>query len=213
MNAELTNALTNGMHATCLCLYFVAATRAMQRGDGKFTAMVVGFFFLTFVLKIMGVLVHYAPDWELVDELWVGIALGVILLNYLILHALRFPPLYRLGGLLFSVGCTALVAMSGRFNFIAVEIAVINLAAALYCGGRLRIGFLGVVASNLVWLAAREGGNALLGYEVPIAWRYDNDLYHLMLIVSTFVIYKGFARGDRLPGRAEAEASEKAEVA
>ena len=90
MNAEFTNALTNGMHATCLCLYFLAAVRALQRGDGRFTSAVVGFFAVTFVLKIMGVFVHYTPHAGFVDELWIAIAIGVIGLNFLILRALRF---------------------------------------------------------------------------------------------------------------------------
>ena len=115
--------------------------------------------------------------------------------------------------MVFSIGCTVLVAMSGRFNFIAVEIAVVNLAAALSCRGLLRVGFLGMVIANLVWLAAREGANAWLGYELPVAWRYDNDFYHLLLIASTFIVYKGFARGDGLPVRLEEEAPEKAEMA
>ena len=122
-------------------------------------------------------------------------------MNYFVLHVVRFPVSYRVAGVIFAVGCTAVVAASGRFNFMAVEIAVINLAAALWCRGWLRIGFFGVVASNIFWLVAREGGNAWLGYEVPTALRYDNDVYHLFLIVSTFVIYKGFARGDGLPER------------
>ena len=54
MNAELTNALTNGMHALCLLIYLVAALLASRRRDGRFTTSIVAFFPLTFILKIMG---------------------------------------------------------------------------------------------------------------------------------------------------------------
>lgn len=32
--------------------------------------------------------------------------------------------------------------------------------------------------------------------KIPIEYRYDNDVYHLLLIVSTFVLYKAIAGGD-----------------
>lgn len=214
MDAHFTNAITNGLHATCLLIYLAAALRARLRGNPRFTEIVVGFFLLTFCLKVMGVFVHYAPESDGVRETWIGIGAGVVLLNYLILQALRFPVSFRVGGLLFSLGCTALVAASGRFNFIAVEIAVINLAAALYCRGLMRVGFAGVVIANIAWLVAREGTGAWLGHEVPSEWRYDNDLYHFMLIASTFLIFKAFARGDGLPDAFAADpVSEEAEPA
>ena len=95
MNAELTNALTNGLHATCVLIYFVAAFRAGRGDDARFTAAVVGFFLLTFVLKVMGVYVHYEPEAEAVDVVWVGIGIGIVLLHYLIMHSLHFPMKYR----------------------------------------------------------------------------------------------------------------------
>ena len=54
-----------------------------------------------------------------------------------------------------------------------------------------------VVISNIVWIAARKIGGIFAGGEVPVAYRYDNDLYHFLLIASTFVIFQGFRERQR----------------
>lgn len=99
--------------------------------------------------------------------------------------------------MLIAVGCSLLCLATKDFMFIAIQILVINLAAAVYSRGLLRIGFAGVVASNVFWIAARKGTEAWIGHELPIAYRYDNDLFHFMLIASTFTVYKAFSRGKR----------------
>ena len=196
MNAELTNALTNGMHAFCLFIYFGAAFWASRQGNDRFTRSVVGFFLLTYMLKVMGVYVHYEPETEAVKTVWVGIGIGIILLHYLIMHALRFPVSYRVAGMVFCLATALLAVMDQGFVFIAVQILGINLAAALWSRGWLRLGFFGVVGSNVFWIVARKGTEAWIGKELPTEYRYDNDLFHFMLIASTFVVYKAFARGD-----------------
>lgn len=52
-----------------------------------------------------------------------------------------------------------------------------------------------VVISNLIWIVTRHIANYLTGHEIPIEYRYDNDIYHILLILSTYVIYKGIAEG------------------
>jgi hypothetical protein len=180
-------------------MYFLAAVRARQQGNWRFTLPVVGFFLLTFLLKMRGVFVHFAPQAEGVDEVWAWISIGLVVLNCLILHSLRFSAGFRLGAVFFFVACTVLFIERKDFTFLAVEILAANLAAALYCSGLLRIGFAGVAASNLVWIGARKATEAHLRMELPTEFRYDNDLFHFMLIASTYLIYKGFARGSGLP--------------
>jgi hypothetical protein len=63
-----------------------------------------------------------------------------------------------------------------------------------------------VVTSNVIWIAAREISSFWVGHELPVPLRYDNDLYHLMLIASTFIIYQAILRGYWIhPSRAMAE--------
>ncbi len=56
-----------------------------------------------------------------------------------------------------------------------------------------------LLASNVFWIAARKGTEAWIGHELPTAYRYDNDLFHFMLIASTFTVYKAFSRSGGLP--------------
>ena len=84
----------------------------------------------------------------------------------------------------------------GSFVYLALPLILIYLAAAYYSRGLLRLGFLLVVTSNVVWIAAREIASSWIGYELPVHLRFDNDLYHLMLIGSTFIIYQAILRGD-----------------
>ena len=203
MNAEITNALTNALHAVFLLIYFLAACRANGKETGSFSRLVVGFFFLTFLLKVMGVFVHYRPDTQAAGVVWVVVGVGVVLLHYLIMAAVGFPARLRMAGLLFCA-VTGVLALALRgFDFVSIQILGINLAAALWCGGLLRIGFLGVALSNAFWLAARRGTEAWIGGPLPTTDRYDNDFYHVLLIASTFIIYRAFSRGEQgaHPGR------------
>ena len=67
---------------------------------------------------------------------------------------------------------------------------------AYFSQARVRLGFLMIAGANVVWILARQIENRHSGHEIPIEYRYDNDIYHLLLIVSTFVLYKAIARGD-----------------
>ncbi len=196
MHAEVTNALTNALHAICLLVYFLASWRAKWSGCSSYSRLVVGFFFLTFVLKVMGVFVHYRPDSQAAGVVWVVVGAGVVVLHYLIMAAVGLPGRLRVVGLLFCAGTGALALALRGFDLVSIQILGINLAAALWCRGLLRIGFLGVALSNVCWLVVRRGAEAWIGGELPTAYRYDNDLYHFMLIASTFIIYKAFARGE-----------------
>lgn len=198
MNAEFTNALSNGLHALALFIYFQAAWRARKRGEARFTRSVVGFFFLLVLLKVLGVYVHYDPNSPAVKVAWVVVGLGVILMHYLLLQVLGFALPWRLAGVVFALACSVPSFLWYNFDFLAVEILVFHLVAAFASQGLLRMGFLGVVGSAVFWIAARKGTEAWLGHELPTAYRYDNDIFHFLLIVSTFVVYKAFAKGEGL---------------
>ena len=56
----------------------------------------------------------------------------------------------------------------------------------------LRVGLLMAAGSNIAWIAARKTTELVRGAELPVEWRYDNDIYHFLLIASTLVIYRSF---------------------
>lgn len=197
MRAELTNALTNALHAFCLLLYFLGAVRHRRRGSDRFSESVVYLFLFLFVLKVMGVYVHYTPDAASVKYVWVVIAVGLIGMNYVMLHTIAAPPACRFAAVLFFVVSSCLSQwIAVDFVYLAVPLAVNSFVAAYFSRFTLRTGFLASGISNLVWIASRKITAALIGGEVPEAYRYDNDLYHFLLIISTFIIYKAVAQGD-----------------
>jgi hypothetical protein len=82
----------------------------------------------------------------------------------------------------------------GDFSYIALPTALVFGVAAKSAPSesKLRSGFAMVCISNIVWFIARKTGMLIAGGEVPIQYRYDNDLFHFLLIASTFVIFQGF---------------------
>lgn len=193
----MTNALTNGLHASFLLAYFIGACRA------SFPRTVTGLFFLLFVLKLMGVYVHYAPESGGAIALWAIIAVSTVVMNILVLREAGVPA--RRASLVIAtcIGGTGLFLTGLRdFSYIAIPTALVFAVAARHApaGSKLRTGLGMVAASNILWFAMRKIGEVVLGGEVPVSYRYDNDVYHFLLIASTFMIYQGFKqRSSRKP--------------
>jgi hypothetical protein len=196
MSAETTNALTNALHAIFLFLYLAGSTKHYSSNNRNFTGWIVTFFLVLFVLKLMGVYVHYYPSEGGVSHVWIAISLLVVFLNYVVLHGMEVPSIFRGFAILLSLLFSFLfIVNGGGFVYLAFPLTLIYLAAAYYSRGLLRLGFFLVVASNIIWIAAREIASSWIGYELPVQLRYDNDLYHLMLIASTLIIYQAILRG------------------
>jgi hypothetical protein len=157
--------------------------------------MLALFFLTLFVLKLLGVYVHYYPA-PGIPPPWVAISLLTIMLNYLVTHAMEMPSKARIGAVFLSVFSAFMFISRGGFLYIAMSVLAVDLICACYSRAWVRAGFLMIAGSNAAWILARQIGNWFLGHQVSIECRYDNDIYHLLLIGSTFVLYKGIARGD-----------------
>ena len=195
-DATLTNAITNGLHASFLLAYFIAASRA------KFPTAVTWLFFLLFVLKVMGVYVHYEPDTPGAIRVWAVIAVSTVAMNFIVMRESGVPRNLIIGVIAICMAATAIFLTGvGDFSYIALPTALVFAIAARSAppGSRLRLGLWMVVFSNLVWIAARKIGGAIIGGEVPVSYRYDNDIYHFLLIASTFVIFQGFRQRHPAP--------------
>ena len=193
-DATVTNAITNAIHASCLLAYFIGARRA------RFPSAVTWLFFLLFVLKIMGVYVHHAPETPGAVAMWAVIAIATVLMNFIVLREAEVTPRATAIVLGLCVASTAYFLTGiGDFGFIALPAALVFGVAAKSApaGSKLRLGLMLVVISNLVWFVSRKVGIAIAGGVLPVAYRYDNDIYHFLLIAATFTIYKGFANRQR----------------
>lgn len=196
MTAITTNTWTNAFHALFLLFYFLIAVIQWLKGNEKFTIYIVSFFLTIFILKMLGVWVHYASGQAYTAQIWVTIGLGVVFLNYCLIHAIDISGPIRIAVMFISLAFTYFYLSQQNFLYIALSVIFIYSLAAFYSKGLVRTGFVAVVVSNIIWIGLREGVNAMLGYELPVQYRYDNDLYHILLICSTYIIFVSIWRGD-----------------
>src|SRR3990167_6440220 len=151
-NAITTNAITNGIHAFALFIYFTGALFHFLKKDAHFPLLVVLAFFVLFILKILGVYVHYSTSHLDIPFAWIAISLLAVLLNYVVIQALDMPDTARVICLFLSLLFSYLFIINteeGNFlyAYIALSIMLVYLIAAYYSTSLLRVGFLMTVIS------------------------------------------------------------------
>lgn len=189
------NSFTNFLHALALATYAFLVYVGIAAGEPFYTSTLLTLFTMLFVLKLFGVAVHF--PWvearpSVRNMLWACVALGVVMLNTATLFALPASPVVVALGVFVSAFATVvflyILRTHVRYAPIALSFITVYLLAALSTCGLLRLGFLLVVASNVLWV--------VLSY-VPYlrSHAYHNDLYHLALIGSTFVLFRSIEVG------------------
>ncbi len=109
---------------------------------------------------------------------------------------MQMPDMCRVTVVFLSIVFTYLfLTHDGNYTYIAFPVILVYLIAAYYSQAKVRIGFVMVVISNVIWIVTRHIQNYIAGHEIPVEYRYDNDVYHIFLILSTYVIYRGIAEG------------------
>ncbi|MDF1929713.1 hypothetical protein PGH45_06100 [Legionella pneumophila] len=195
-DATSTNAISNAVHAFFLLLYLIGACIHYFKKSYFFTFDCI-FFLILLVLKVLGVYVHYYPSHLHLPPAWIAISLLVIMLNYLLVQSMQMPDLCRVIVVFLSIIFTYLfLTHDGNYTYIALPVILVYLIAAYYSQAKVRIGFVMVVISNLIWIVTRHIANYLTGHEIPIEYRYDNDIYHILLILSTYVIIRVLPKGN-----------------
>jgi len=196
LNAILTNSITNSLHALFLFLYFTGALMHYLGKNRNFSIQMVLFFLTLFILKVLGVYSHYYHSYTVLPASWIAISLLTIMLNYLVAQGMIMPDISRITIVFISIASSFLfLTLHGKFIYIALPALMVYLIATYYAAGMLRVGFVMVVISNITWIAVRQIENYIAGHEIPIEYRYDNDMYHLLLIISVFIIYKAIVKG------------------
>lgn len=206
-SAMTTNAITNGLHAAALLTYAVLSLIFYLKKSQNFSRfIVVILFFLLFIEKCLGVYVHETKGVHI--DTWTIMAILSIALNILVSFALEMPRAAR-----FAILLTTLL-LNGRFiygfwvidqglkeesfAYLAASALIAFSIAAYYSKGLTRLGWVLIVISNLAWMLMRTGLGYYLGVDLEDypEYKYDNDIYHLMLIVSTFVLFHSIQKGD-----------------
>ncbi|WP_133129291.1 DUF6962 family protein [Legionella yabuuchiae] len=199
MNAILTNTITDLLLAFCLFYFFIVTLMNRIKGNEKFTRFIVAFFFVTFALSLLSSVAHCLTDRvsnHALERLWLVIAFGIVYLNYCVIYAIKVPDSIRMLVLFISLLLLYLFTIHDEYMYIAISMLFIYSLAAVYTEKLTKIGFLAVLLSNVVWIVLREGANYELGYTLPPEYRYDNDVYHILLLISMYLIYRSIHEGD-----------------
>lgn len=197
VNAIITNSITDGLYAIVLAYCFIGGLKHYLKDKGSFSIFFIIFFLNLFIIAVIGSYAHYAvsksPDEYLI--VWFTMSLFVIMLNYVIIYAITIPDNFRILIIFLTLVCNFFFILSNEnFIFIALSETIIFLIAFYYTHSMLRLGFFIIVIANVVWVVSRLLASFLLGHEVPLQYRYDNDVYHVLLIVSTLIIYRALLK-------------------
>ncbi|MCC5792666.1 MAG: hypothetical protein JJT82_08695 [Legionellaceae bacterium] len=196
MNAIIMNTISNGILSLFLVYCVLRSAFLYLRGDPKYTLFIVLTFLTLLGITLLGAWVHYVHAAPYAQYLWQAIALAVVFLNYSVTYAIDMSDKVRVFAMLLSLVSMGIFNYSSHFIVIALLLIFIYSLAAYYSTRRARLGFIAIVLANIAWIMMRKGANAMLGYEVPLEWRYDNDIYHLLLIVAFYILYRSIEQGD-----------------
>ncbi len=184
------NSITNAMHATALGIYTYLVYLGLINKDPYYNIWIFLLFFSVFILKILGVIVHIPKieqnkKWH--NFFWIIISVLVIGLNTVTLVAVNVNWTILLTGVaVTSLLCTlyirSLYTGSGDFILIALTMAFIHILCAVVTEDILRFAWICLLFSSLLWILLSR---------VPFLLRrkFHNDIYHLALIASTYLLY------------------------
>ena len=78
-----------------LFMYLTESSKHYLRNSKHFTGWIVTFFLILIVLKLMSVYVHYYPSKDGLSQVWIAISLLVVFLNYVVVHGIETPNIFR----------------------------------------------------------------------------------------------------------------------
>ena len=192
LNATFTNSITDALYAILIFFCFIYSVFHHYKENKSFTLEVVLYFFTLFAITVLGSYVHYTNSGgSNLAPGWIAISLLIIMANYFISHIIKTPEIFRILILFSSVFFSFLFLVTVKFIFLAISVMALYLIASYYSKSLLRAGFLMVVIANIVWITIRFLENKILGHTIAEEYRYDNDLYHFLLMGATIMIYKG----------------------
>lgn len=124
---------------------------------------------------------------------WIIISLVLIALNMVTLLALNAEPEIFISGTVVSfIFCSlyirSLFTSTGDYYLIAIAMAFMHLLCAFITTENLRIAWLCLLACNILWIFLSK---------IPFLLRhkFHNDIYHLTLIASTYLLYTTISAG------------------
>ena len=192
----MNNSITNAMHAAALAIYTYLVYQGLINDKPHYTIWIFLLFLIVLILKLIGVLVHIPrieKDRRWHNFFWVIISVLVIVLNVVTLEAVNSGwILFTAGVTVSSILCVAYIRSlftgTGTFMWVASAMAFMHILCAVITQDALRAAWICLMASSLLWIVLSR---------VPFLQRrkFHNDIYHLALIASTYLLYTTVSTG------------------
>ncbi len=195
MNISL-NSFTNFLHAVALASYTWLVYSGLKEGRQHYDIYIFGCFAFLFVIKIFGIIVHVPKIENNRDKhnfFWVIISILVIFLNYVTLKSINTNSILVFTGtgivaILSSLYIRSLFNSGGKFYLIASAFTIVHSLCAIVTRGQLSLAWFYLLMSNLLWIVFSK-------ISFLHKNKYHNDIYHFMLIGSTYYLYSTIESG------------------
>lgn len=190
------NSFTNFLHAVALATYSYLVYKGLAEGKEHFDIYIFGCFSLLFVIKIFGIIVHIPRienNREKHNFYWIIISILIIILNYITLKSINTHIYLVILGtgivlVLASFYIRSLLNSGGKFYLIAIAFTIVHSICTIVTRGQLSLAWFYLLMSNFLWIVFSK---------IPYLHKhkYHNDIYHLMLIASTYYLYSTIETG------------------
>ena len=194
---HMLNSITNLMHAVALTTYTILIGRALALGEEHFTVWIFVTFFIVMIVKYLGMIVHL-PVVDLHDRrhhtFWIAISIAVIFMNAFTLLAIQAHAGIVIAGTAITGGLcgyymhTLFRPDRGNFAFVALAMVIEYGLCAALTTGPVRFAWVCLIASNALWVALKQ-------VKALSERKLHNDIYHLLLIGSSYLLYDSITSG------------------
>lgn len=198
MDAYLTNSISDAILSIYVLLCIVHASWNHYKGNNKqYSGPIIAFLISLFICLSLAALGHYFPNTsKYAIHLWTAFGVSVIFVSYCLLHSIKIPQSIRTFLFAIILVLLGIYFAHSQYIFVALAFSLTFLIGAWYSHGYTRLGLAGILFANVLWILGRFITNAILGYEVPGEYRYDNDIYHVLLVICFLILYKSINRGE-----------------
>ena len=176
--SHITNSITNGVNVLILFAYCVIITKSRK----NYSRTVPYVFYLSFVITLMGVLVHYFKDYGISTYLWCFIDFFLLCFVMLLVDLFISNKLLKIGLFLLNIflAISYLFNMNSFMPLALMQLLTFIILIPIIKYNIARIAFSSMVASNILWIVMLKM-NFIPGYH--------NDIYHVCLIISSYIFF------------------------
>ena len=176
--SHITNSITNGINVFILFAYCVIITKSKK----DYLKTVPYVFYLSFIITLMGVVVHYFKDYRISMYLWCFIDFFLLCFVMLIVDLLISNKLFKTFLFILNIflAINYLFNMDSFMSLALMQLLTFFILIFIIKYNIARIAFASMVASNIIWIVMLK---------IKFIPGYHNDIYHVCLIISSYIFF------------------------